>query len=179
MAQVAPGSGPGAAVVELSCGARVLLEFAATCFRSCLDPDMRDVAFPDERGLRRLDNFWTGKIPALVGHKGTYSFSGLYDWLFRGYSSLAHPSEVGLFRVTDTLGGHVRIRTERREPDRSGPYGMATVLFGLALFVAGKSIGWPDVQKVHALFERYPVIEASRAHRRGWLDALLGRFRRS
>lgn len=125
------------------------------------------------------DNFWTGKIPALVGHKGTYSFSGLYDWLFRGYSSLAHPSEVGLFRVTDTLGGHVRIRTERREPDRSGPYGMATVLFGLALFVAGKSIGWPDVQKVHALFERYPVIEASRAHRRGWLDALLGRFRRS
>lgn len=126
------------------------------------------------------DKYWTGAIPAIRGHKGTYSFSGLYAWLFRGYSSLAHPSEVGLFRVTDTLGGgRVRIRIEHPEPERHGPYGMATVLFGLSLFVASKSLGWPDEQQVHALFERYPVVEPSRGRTAfGWLRAPIDRFRR-
>lgn len=108
------------------------------------------------------DKFWTGKIPGLRGRKRMHSFHGLYDSLFRDYSSIVHPSELGILRVADTLGaGHLRIRLERPEPERNGPYGMATVLFGLALLVASQSIGWPKEDGVHAIFDRSPAEEPS------------------
>ena len=38
----------------------------------------------------------------------------------------------------------------------SGPYGMATVIFGLSLLIAAAALGWPKSVDVEAIFERYP-----------------------
>jgi hypothetical protein len=38
----------------------------------------------------------------------------------------------------------------------NGPYGMATVIFGLALFVVSEALGWPDPGAITAVFERHP-----------------------
>lgn len=102
------------------------------------------------------DKHWTGTIPGLRGHDRLHSFSGLYASLFRDYSSTAHPSELGLSRVWDGTPGHVRIRLERPDPTRLGPYGMANILFALTLFVSNRAIGWPAQEAVHAVYEGSP-----------------------
>jgi hypothetical protein len=37
-----------------------------------------------------------------------------------------------------------------------GPYGMATVIFGLSLLILAEALGWPSADEVVAIFERYP-----------------------
>jgi ribosomal protein S18 acetylase RimI-like enzyme len=39
---------------------------------------------------------------------------------------------------------------------RASPYGMASVVYGLGLLVAARSLGWPDAGEVEAIFARYP-----------------------
>ena len=33
---------------------------------------------------------------------------------------------------------------------------MASVVYGLGLYVAGQSLGWPSAERVTATFDRYP-----------------------
>jgi hypothetical protein len=101
------------------------------------------------------DQYWAGKIEGLDPSK-LRSFGGLYAVLYRQYSPLAHPSMMGLNRVAEDLGGgRQRIRIES-EFDGWGPYSPALMVFGLALFVASKSLGWPDEEEVDAVFAREP-----------------------
>lgn len=77
--------------------------------------------------------------------------------LFRYYSSLAHPSEMGLHRVTDDLpDGRSQVGLER-ESEEMRPYAMATVVFGLALMVASEALGWPTTDEVDTVFATFPT----------------------
>lgn len=107
-----------------------------------------------EQLANAADRFWTPRIPGLVA-RSTFSFAGLYASLYRFYSATAHPTMLGLNRVTDDINlTRKRIRLER-EYQGAGPYGMATVVFGLALQVAARTLGWPSPQEIEAVFERY------------------------
>jgi hypothetical protein len=106
------------------------------------------------------DGAWEGKIRALSGEKEPLSFRGLYALLYRWFSSMLHPSANGLNRVYDDLGpNRIRIRPER-EYRGVGPFNMATLILGLALFVASDSIGWPPVDEIDAVFGHNPVDDA-------------------
>jgi hypothetical protein len=103
------------------------------------------------------DQHWAGRLPGMGAHTTTQSFRGLYAVLYRTYSATAHPSYSGINPVVeDVAPGRQRVIIER-EPDGRGPFGMATVLFGLGLFVAAASLGWPPEADITAVFERYPA----------------------
>ncbi|HSS03979.1 MAG TPA: hypothetical protein VLK89_02170 [Solirubrobacterales bacterium] len=38
----------------------------------------------------------------------------------------------------------------------NGPYGMATVVYGLGLLIAAQVLGWPNAEEVERIFARYP-----------------------
>ncbi len=101
------------------------------------------------------DDAWLPRIPGLVAG-ATQSFAGLYASLYRHSSGTAHPTVLGLNRVTDDLSPtRRRIRIERTDSG-TGPYGMATVVFGAALHVAAQTIGWPSADEIDAIFGRNP-----------------------
>lgn len=103
------------------------------------------------------DGYWTSRIPEDALVPGTLqSFAGLYASLYRYYSATAHPTMLGLNRVTDDLDPRRRRIRLEGEYEGTGPYGLATVVFGLALFVAADAIGWPSSSEVHAVFEGNP-----------------------
>ena len=88
-------------------------------------------------------------------HTEALSFNGWYAVLYRGYSAMAHPSETGLHRVTEERArGHLRIGLEVPSPHRGGPYGIGTFVYGVALYIAGESLGWPDADAVTEIFDR-------------------------
>jgi uncharacterized protein DUF5677 len=128
--------------------------------RDKAEADLRLVGGPLRLRTEQLaiaaDQHWTGKIPGLRGQDRLHSFSGLYASLFRDYSSTAHPSELGLARVWEGSPGQVRIRLEQPDWTRLGPYGMANILFALTLFVASQSIGWPNQDEIHRIYEGIP-----------------------
>lgn len=101
------------------------------------------------------DRHWAPRISGLT--LGTIrSFAGLYASLYRYYSGTAHPTMLGLNRVSDDLDrGRRRIRLEGAYQG-TGPYGMATVVFGLALYSAASAVGWPASTAIDAVFERHP-----------------------
>lgn len=102
------------------------------------------------------DTYWTGKIPGVEARSKLNSFRGLYASLSRWYSGMVHPTALGLNRVTDDLKrSRRRIRTDA-EYTGSGPYGMATVVFGLALFAAPYALGWPSTEEIDAAFSHGP-----------------------
>lgn len=101
------------------------------------------------------DRYWIGKIPGLERGESIQSFGGLYASLYRWYSGIAHPTALGLNRVSDNIGPRRRrVRVETEYIGR-GPYGMATVVFGLALFIAAAALGWPTKDQIEAVFARY------------------------
>jgi hypothetical protein len=102
------------------------------------------------------DTYWKGKIPTLIDAPALSTLSGLYASLYRNYSGMAHPSMIGLNRVTDDIDERRRrIHLENGYPG-AGPYGMATVVFGRALLVAAEAIGWPSSDDVEGVFARHP-----------------------
>lgn len=102
------------------------------------------------------DRYWAPRIAGLT--VGTIqSFAGLYASLYRYYSATAHPTMLGLNRVSDDLDrGRRRIRLEG-DYQGTGPYGMATVVFGLALYASATAIGWPSSNAIDSVFERHPT----------------------
>lgn len=104
------------------------------------------------------DSTWAKKIPGMGPQDQPLSFRGLYAVLYRWYSDLFHPSATGLNRVYDDLGpDRIRVRLEQGYPG-NGPYGVATFVFVLALFVASKSLGWPTEDEVYSVLHRHPVV---------------------
>lgn len=105
------------------------------------------------------DKHWAGKLKGLQNHNEPVSLSGFYALLYRSYSAIAHPSEMGLQRVIDDLdGGRVRVQIERppsRRSVRSGPWGIAGVVYTIGLLAASESLGWPDADAVYKIYERY------------------------
>jgi hypothetical protein len=102
------------------------------------------------------DRHWTGLLPGFDDQEEVKSFRGLYAILYRNYSGVAHPTYRGLNHVVEDLGP-TRRRVGLEGPyDSNGPYGIATVIFALGLYVAGNTLGWPQGPDVNAIFERYP-----------------------
>lgn len=103
------------------------------------------------------DTFWAERLPGMRSHRERESFRGLYAILYRHFSGMAHPSRRGLNRVYDDLGGtRRRIRLEGYYLG-NGPYSVAAVVFGIALFVASSSLGWPSQAEIDAAFDDNPV----------------------
>jgi hypothetical protein len=102
------------------------------------------------------DECWIARTPGLVAGT-TKSFAGLYASLYRHASGTAHPTALGLDRVTDDLSAtRRRIRLETAEPGGPDPYGMATIVFGVVLQVSSQALGWPSEAEIEEIFERYP-----------------------
>lgn len=106
------------------------------------------------------DSAWADKIPGMGPQTQFMSFRGIYAVLYRWYSDMFHPSATGLNRVYEDLGPErIRIQLER-EYRGIGPFSVATFVFGLALFVASESIGWPTQAEVLRTFSDHPVVPA-------------------
>jgi hypothetical protein len=102
------------------------------------------------------DRHWAGRLPGMGGRGETSSFRGLYAILYRDYSGVAHPTYRGLNRVVDELGPtRRRIRLERPY-EGNGPYGIATVVFALGLYVSATTLNWPRAEDIEMAFERHP-----------------------
>lgn len=102
------------------------------------------------------DSYWAGKLPGMGGEGETKSWRGFYAIVYRNYSGFAHPTSRGLNPVVVDLNP-MRKQVRLEQPyEGSGPYGMATVIFGLSLLVASAALDWPNADDVAAIFERYP-----------------------
>jgi len=109
-----------------------------------------------ESVAEEADRRWAGKLPGMGGKGEVKSWRGFYAIVFRSYSGFTHPTYRGLNPVVVDLGP-TRKQVRLEAPyEGNGPYGMATVIFGLSLLVAASALGWPDVASVEAIFERYP-----------------------
>ena len=103
----------------------------------------------------KVDGHWAPRIDALRAD-GLGSFRGLYTILFRQHSGLVHATMRGINHVSiDLEPPVVRIVTEDVPQEGNGPYGMATVVYGLGLLVAAEALGWPDAAEVESIFERF------------------------
>jgi hypothetical protein len=101
------------------------------------------------------DQHWGGRIRGMGKHDQPLSFRGWYALLYRSFSPMAHPSEMGLHRVTEELApGRLRIDLERPSLTRTGPYGIATFVYGVALYIATEALRWPDANAVTEIFDR-------------------------
>jgi hypothetical protein len=101
------------------------------------------------------DKAWAGKLRATGLGPATQpmSFRGLYAFVYRQFSAGAHPSSMGLNPVVeDITQTRKRVALEGPYEGPSGPYGMATVIYALALHVASASLGWPVEEDVEAAF---------------------------
>jgi len=109
-----------------------------------------------ENAAEEADSHWAGRLPGMGGKGEVKSWRGFYAIVFRNYSGFTHPTFRGLNPVVvDVTDTRKKVRLE--EPyEGSGPYGMATVLFGLSLLVTADVLGWPSAADVEAIFERYP-----------------------
>ncbi len=91
------------------------------------------------------DAHWVGQLPGFaVSSEIPQSFRGLYGIAYRRFSAVAHPSDMGLNFVATPIGGRrQRVGLETQHPETHGPFGLAAVVFGVGLFVASTSLGWP------------------------------------
>jgi hypothetical protein len=96
------------------------------------------------------DKAWQGKLDA-VGHtpKTKLFFRGLYAFVYRSYGVAgAHPSHRGLNPVVEDITPTLKRVVLEGPPQGRGPYGLATVIYSLPLYVAAGSIGWPTEDDV-------------------------------
>jgi hypothetical protein len=102
------------------------------------------------------DKHWAGKLPGMGKSTTVKSFRGTYVFLYRNYSGTAHPTYRGLNPVIED----VSLTRKRVVLEAAGsvtpPYGLATVIYAQALFVAAASLDWPAKDDVLAAFERFP-----------------------
>lgn len=105
------------------------------------------------------DKHWAGKLPGMAAYTERDSFRGLYAVLYRSYSSTAHPSYIGLNHVVEDISPTGRRVVIEKPPEDRGPFGMATVVYALGLYVGADALGWPDPGRVTAAFDRYPATQ--------------------
>lgn len=107
------------------------------------------------------DKAGSGKLPGIDGNikAPARSFRGHYAVIYRYTSTTAHPSFTGINRVVEQAGAAARVvHLEESGPGRDwDPYGTATLIYGLCLFVASASLGWPESARVDSIFGRYPT----------------------
>jgi Family of unknown function (DUF5677) len=109
-----------------------------------------------ENAAEEADHYWAGRLPGMGGKGEVKSWRGFYAIVFRNYSGFTHPTFRGLNPVVvDITATRKQVRLEAPY-EGNGPYGMATVIFGLGLLVVAQSLGWPDADEITAIFERYP-----------------------
>jgi hypothetical protein len=102
------------------------------------------------------DKRWEGTLPGMGAHGEVKSFRGFYALIYRSSSGFAHPTYRGLNAVAAEVGpGRQQVWLEDRY-EGTGPYGMATLIFGFGLYLSSAALGWPDAKEIGAIFERYP-----------------------
>jgi hypothetical protein len=102
------------------------------------------------------DKRWEGTLPGMGAHDEVKSFRGFYALVYRSSSGFAHPTYRGLNAVAAEVGpGRQQVWLEDRY-EGTGPYGMATLIFGFGLYLSSAALGWPDAKEIGAIFERYP-----------------------
>ena len=90
------------------------------------------------------DAHWVSRVTGLRDSTTPTSFRGLYAAAYRRFSAIAHPTNLGLNPVTVDLDrSHKRVQLEERPPHMHGPFGLATIVFALGLYVAAETIAWP------------------------------------
>lgn len=101
------------------------------------------------------DEYWTSRLPGL--NSGTmWSLRGMYTVLYRQFSGTAHPSFRGLNSVVVDISA-TRKRVVLEAPfEGSGPFGIATIIYGMTLFIVSDPLGWPEHARVARVFGRYP-----------------------
>jgi hypothetical protein len=102
------------------------------------------------------DQHWSGTLPGMGASPEVRSFRGLYAIAYRHYSGVAHPSFRGLNRVLEDLSASRRRVRLEAEYEGNGPYGLATVVFALGLYVTANTLGWPAAAEIEGAFERHP-----------------------
>jgi hypothetical protein len=119
--------------------------------RDTLPKEMPDLA---QRSVA-ADDYWSGKLPGLEHSDEPVSFRGLYALAYRHHSAVAHPSLMGLNRVsTDDPDGSVTIHLEQLDPSDHGPFGMGTVLLVLALMISARTLEWPTDAEIISAMDR-------------------------
>lgn len=102
------------------------------------------------------DKHWIPQIGGALRPDSLSSFRGFYTILFREHSGLVHATMRGLNHVTiDLVPPRKRVVLEAPLDGSTGPYGMATVVYGVGLLVAARALGWPDADEVEAIFARF------------------------
>jgi hypothetical protein len=112
-----------------------------------------------EQLAQAADKAWAGELD-VVGHgpsSQVKSFRGLYAIVYRNYSAGAHPSYRGLNPVVEDITDTRKRVVLERPYQGGGPYGLSTVIYSLALYVAASAVGFPDPDDVEAAFQRYPA----------------------
>jgi hypothetical protein len=100
------------------------------------------------------DEYWAGRLPALVGSETTHSYRGLYAVVYRQLSAVDHASVMGLGPVVVDLpdgSRRVELGTESQGMD---PVGNARLLLAWSLYVAAETLGWPDRDSIDDAFAR-------------------------
>lgn len=107
------------------------------------------------------DKHWSGQLPAIDTSikNPNRSFRGMYAVIYRYTSTTTHPSFTGINRVVEHTSEAGRIvHTEEQGPGRDwDPEATATLIYGLCLYVASASLGWPSALAVDEIFERFPA----------------------
>jgi hypothetical protein len=102
------------------------------------------------------DKRWEGTLPGMGAHGELKSFRGFYALLYRSNSGFAHPTFRGMNVVAaEVAPGRQRAWLEERH-EGTGPYGMATLVFGFGLYLASAALDWPVAAEISAIFDRHP-----------------------
>lgn len=109
-----------------------------------------------EHLAKEADTYWATRLPGMGDSTAPNSLRGLYALAYRYYSGTAHPSYRGINPVVEDVTSVGRRAVIERAHVHRGPYGMSTVLYGLALFIAAEAIGWPNHNEVVGVFDRFP-----------------------
>ncbi len=131
-----------------------------------LEPDvlrelevLRDTIAGDLPKLPRraelADLHWKDRIEGLKDSASTYSFRGMYRFLYRRGSTLVHPTLLGMNAVVKKHSDGTR--TIHMEATDQPPYaiGMTAVVLGAALLVAEQALQWPPRGTVGDIMERH------------------------
>jgi hypothetical protein len=79
-----------------------------------------------------------------------YNFRGMYPSIYRNFSTFAHPTTMGLRPFV--FGKPGALSVGRPIVPNTRAISVAPLLFGLALLVANKVLGWPEQQDVFQAF---------------------------